>query len=91
MDGVWVCLEGRCRLKYLSELINKIFSETRERTNNYLSLHNLLTIVNAIFAISTFYMAPSSVHLAVLSLLKSILLFGTGGELGNGRIRELGI
>jgi hypothetical protein len=82
MDGAWVCLEGRCRLEYLSELVNKIFSEIREGTNNYLFLHNLLTIVNAIFAISTFYVAPSSVHLAVLSLLKSVQLFGTGGESG---------
>ena len=54
MDGVWACVEGRCHLEYLSELVNKIFSEIREIINNYFFLHNLLTIVNVIFAISTF-------------------------------------
>lgn len=34
MDGVLVCIEERCRLGYLSELVNKSFSEIKDDPRN---------------------------------------------------------
>ena len=94
MDVAWACVEGRCHLGYLSELVNNIFFETRERTNIYLFLHNLLTIVNAIlrFQPSTWpHLRFTSQSSAYVNLSCYLVQVGNRGikRLDNWEIRKL--